>query len=286
MSQPPTPAPGAADIYAPPSGSKALEALLWLYDNGAGEFFASVAMRAEGVTNVNEIPAKQGKTDPTHPSVTTLRYVDWYCPHCGCKQIFTMAQSTFSPDRETCCAKSVCLECGEDVFFWAMLNGHQVQHLAMHPASRRERPAIKDMRSLPERNRGLYEQAHHSFMVGHWDACIAMCRKLVEGALKEATGTKGVPMKTDARIGAFTGAGGWADVLKRKLQILNGVGDLGAHFDTIEPTYAMATQVMDSTENLLSMVYLWPAAVDDLELLLQSARADAAGQVAEGDETR
>jgi hypothetical protein len=265
------------------SESKALEALLWLYDNGAGEFFTSVAMRAQGVTNVNEIPAEQGKTTQDHPTVAALAAVDWFCPKCGKSQIFSMTDTHVHDGRSICVAKSTCTGCEQRVYFWAMLSGNQVLHLAMHPVSRRARPAIKYMRSLPDRYRGLYEQAHHNFMVGNWDACLAMCRKLVEGALKEATGTMDINLKTEVRIARFAGSGGWAETMQRKLQILSGVGHLGVHFDKIEPTYAMATQVMDSTENLLSMVYLWPAAVDDLEHLLQSARDDAAGQMAEGE---
>lgn len=275
----------AAPTSPPDSESRALEALLWLYDNGAGEFFASVAMRAQGVTNVNAIPAAQGLTDHSHRTVTPLKTVNWYCPHCGNRQIFTMRVVVFSDDRETCNAKADCLECKHTIHFWAMLRGHQVEHLAMHPAARRERVPLRDVRLFPERIRDVYEQAFHGFMSGYWDTCIAMCRKLVEGALKEATGTEGVPMTTGDRIDAFTGAGGWADKLKHKLQVLYGAGNLGAHFDEIAPTYPMATKVMDIAENILSLVYAWPATVDELDELLKNARETQAGLETEGDDT-
>lgn len=263
--------------------SRALEALLLLYDNGWGETFASIAMRAQGVTNVNEIPAEKGGVQVGGHSPAPLHRVDWYCPACGKSQIFTMDWSRWGDGRAVCFGRSACSDCHQIVHFWSMIDGFQVTELAMHPPARRQRVPVKDERLFPDRIKGLYEEAFHNFMVGHWNACIAMCRKLVEGALKEATGTEGVSMKTDARIDAFTGAGGWADVLKHKLQVLYGAGHLGSHFDEIAPTYPMATKVMDITENILSLVYAWPATVDELDDLLKGAREAQAGQSAGGE---
>lgn len=267
------------------SESKALEALLLLYDNGWGETFASIAMRAQGVTNVNAIPTDRAKlTSPARPSGQAhLGSVMWYCPRCGTYQAFSMEHSGWDAVRSVNSTTSRCAECECTVYFWAMIQGGAVAHLSMHPPARRERVPVRDTHLFPERIQRLYEQAFRCFMTGDWDACIAMCRKLVEGALKEATGTEGVEMKTNVRIEIFTGDGGWAETLKRKLQVVSGAGNLGAHFDMIEPTYPMATKVMDITENILSLVYAWPATVDELDELLKNAREAQAGQSAEGE---
>lgn len=198
--------------------------------------------------------------------------VDWNCPHCGRKVNFGFSWG-FQGKPECLNTKSRCSGCGESVIFVYLgfdeeTEGNTIGKLFIYPKTKTREP-LSGIQSTTHFNNGLdkaYSSAVNVYNVQEWNATATMCRRLLEGIIKQ-----NIPRDNQKKILAqnLKELPNHIDLQKPILTLAEAIkdgGNLGAHFDMEkEPDENIATLMMDLIEDLIEYIYILPNRVEELK---------------------
>ncbi len=195
------------------------------------------------------------------------------CPHCNDKVVFSLSDRSDDVMRLAVVGTAMCPSCRKRVSFWAMRDervpvGHFANPLAiyMYPIVRDYYPTPEFSGDIPEPLKRSFVSTIDAFNSKNYVATTVGGRRTLEGIFKYLVPEE----KRKANLAKLIELAKTEIDLAAPLSALSHAirdgGNLGAHFDMEkEPDEALARQMVELLEYLISYLYVLPKEIAKLE---------------------
>lgn len=197
--------------------------------------------------------------------------VSTICPHCGERGLFALDAMYHDQPRATVCATASCPGCAKPVHFWAIRRARDVGDLEIPavymwpPATGRYSPPELPSH-IPEPLRRAFISTADVLNTKNYTSTAVSARRTLEGIFKYLLPDEGRQTNLMNMIERATKELDLAAPLKSLSHAIRGGGNLGAHFDSErEPDAALARQMVELLEYLISYLYVLPNQIKALE---------------------
>jgi hypothetical protein len=212
------------------------------------------------------------------------RTVSVVCPHCGEKGNFSPGDAQDDTRRLAVSATGACPACNGKVHFLTLRakqgSSFEPVTVYMHPSSSAYFPAPELPSNVPEPLQRAFSSTIDSLNSKNYTATAVGARRTLEGIfqfLVKPDDTNRRRPTLSEMIQTVTNSIDLAKPLKSLAHGIRGGGNLGAHFDpTNEPSAALARQMVELLDYLISYLYVLPQQIERLEQSLGRSNTESA----------
>ncbi len=202
--------------------------------------------------------------------------VDISCPFCGRHVTFTLFEYATDGKRNTIAASGSCPGCHEQARFWIIdpkpfgdTQGRECQALCIYPKPSLSREPMAGLDKIPEDIGRAYASTVNVFNAGEWTATAVLCRRVLEGIAKNLLPEDKQKRPLAQQLSELASEIDLSRPLTSLAEAIRKGGNLGAHFDLDrEPDEPTASQMVDLLEYLMEYLYVLPADVDSLNMIV------------------
>lgn len=216
---------------------------------------------------INAVKKWDKKGNNYYPQTVSI-----FCPCCNEKGTFFLRCFATDETNRTYTFASKCPTCDESVLFWIIepsynqdKEAYQFKSFILDPPIKEKRLPIKNVNEMPNRLNRAYLSTIESFNASLWDATAIMCRRTLEGILKDVL-DKDATGKLYDQIKTLIKRKEIVKPLETLAHALREGGNLGAHFNSeYDTNYEIAKLMIDFIEYLLQYIYELPKSIEKLE---------------------
>lgn len=213
----------------------------------------------------------------------TVRYptaISSVCPHCSDRVVFSLSDFELDNKRLTVAATGTCPSCKKYAFFWTLREQRVPKDDTNNPTAIHTHPPVRDHYPTPKFSADIPEQLQRSFISTidafnskNYVATTVGGRRTLEGIFKYLVPEEKRKANLAKLIEFAKADVDLAAPLSALSHAIRDGGNLGAHFDMEkEPSEALARQMVELLEYLISYLYVLPKQIEKLE---QSLGRDA-----------
>jgi hypothetical protein len=209
----------------------------------------------------------------TSNSVRYPNAISSVCPHCSDRVVFSLGDSFMDNARLAVVATGLCPSCKKLASFWAMREQKIPKDTINNPIAIYMYPPVRDHYPTPEFSDDIPEALQRSFISTidafnskNYVATTVGGRRTLEGIFKYLVPEEKRKANLAKLIEFAKAEVDLAAPLSALSHAIRDGGNLGAHFDMEkEPSEALARQMVELLEYLISYLYVLPKEIKKLE---------------------